>query len=489
MKKSFLLMSVGLSIAPVLQADTGYDIHGSFFSIRPYGAASLMRTSTAIEHAHDIGIGHLKQGFQVGAFYETSTNSDRLNKYFLFNNKSSLIAKDKAPADLINNFDQDILAGNFNVNTVDTLFFSTIKFKPKHQSMGMTFAYRRHIHEHFWMAVEAPVVYVKNEMRLEETQNAVSVLEAAAGIAGDTTVATMAEGFRNPSMLYGRIEPKVAGETRIADVTIRFGYESPLLNRKDLYISPYVGLVVPTGNKAKAKHVFENIVGNGGHFGFMLGSEAQFEVKSYKNGTLWLNWNMESTYLTQNTQKRSFDLYQNGPWSRYLEMWPSSAKRVAGGLANREYGINLMTQDAHVIPGYQGMMITNLNYVGKKWHMSAGYTTFMRQKERVSLANPWQQGPMIAAYVADNEINRVRTIGTCIDEHDEEVDAFITESDINLNSAAHAGSISHLVGASVGLLCPESKERIFEAGATYEFSCQNNSLNRLGVWVKAQITF
>jgi hypothetical protein len=276
---------------------------------------------------------------------------------------------------------------------------------------------------------------------------------------------------------------------------IKFGYDNPFLNRKDLFMNMFVGVVLPTGNKPKAIYMFEPIYGNGGHAAFMMGSHGEVDLGKFKQGKLWLSWNAHTQYLFENTQKRSFDLKLNGPWSRYLSMYATQAKRVAGTAANATFGINLLTQDAKVTPGYSGTFDTMISYMGSKYYGGVGYSTFVRQAEKVELAKAWQytEASITAYDLLLDDMNRFRTIGTAYADLDVTNDALLApigEIDIDLNSAAHPSSVSHMVHANLGY---HDKTRrypfIVEAGASYEFSRQNTALNRWALSASTRVSF
>jgi hypothetical protein len=305
----------------------------------------------------------------------------------------------------------------------------------------------------------------------------------------------MTNAFKQTAMKYGRIDG-AQSKTRLADLTLKVGYDSPILNRTDLYMTSFVGLILPTGNKPQAVYMFEPICGNGGHAGFMMGNRGEIDIKNYKDGKFLMSWGVESQYLFQNTQKRSFDLKLNGAWSRYLSMCETTAALTVGGAANTTFGINLLTQDSKVTPGYNGTVHSGLTYVHKTWHVGVSYSTFMRQAENIELADGWTfPEATITDYgygVGDNS-NRFRRIGSSITDLDQTTLATaiaIRESDINLNSAAHPAAVSHTI-ALVGGTHHSCKNRpyLVEGGTSYEFSRQNTALNRWGMWLKVQGSF
>jgi hypothetical protein len=473
------------------------DVSGiSYFNVRPV-QADIMQQNLLPDQATDTGRVLRMKGIQATAFFGQSTAAEELGKYFGIGGKSELTVKEDGPDVGVpaSELSQDILALNFNLDTADAGFHSTIKFRPQQTFAGVGLSGRMHFRDCYWFQVEAPIVYVKNNMHLTETiiNNGGGATQAT-GFGGLPDVSTMKDAFKQAGMLYGKIDG-AQSKTGLADLTLKVGYDNPFLNRKDLFMNMFVGVVLPTGNKPKAVYMFEPIYGNGGHTAFMMGSHGEVDLGKFKQGKLWLSWNAHTQYLFQNTQKRSFDLKLNGQWSRYLSMYETQAKRVAGTAANATFGINLLTQDAKVTPGYSGTFDTMLSYVGSKYYGGVGYSTFIRQAEKVELAKAWQytEASITAYDLTADDMNRFRTIGTAyadLDETDDALLAPIAEIDIDVNSAAHPSSVSHMVHANLGY---HDKTRrypfIVEAGASYEFSRQKTALNRWALSASARVSF
>ncbi|MFS8507113.1 MAG: hypothetical protein LVQ75_03220 [Candidatus Babeliales bacterium] len=472
------------------------DVSGiSYFNVRPV-QSHPMQQNLLVDQATDTGRVSRMKGVQATVFFGQSTAADELGKYFGIGGKSELTVKENTPTtDTSEELAQDILSLNLNLNTNDGAFHSTIKFRPQQTFGGVGLSARMHFRDCYWLMVEAPIVSVKNNMHLTETIiNNGGGVTGGAGLNNFTSATTMKDAFKQAGMLYGKIDGAQTA-TGLADLTIKFGYDNPFLNRKDLFMNMFVGAVLPTGNKPKAVYMFEPIYGNGGHAAFMMGSHGEVDLGKFKQGKLWLSWSAHTQYLFENTQKRSFDLKLNGPWSRYLSMFETQAKRAAAGVTNATWGINLLTQDAKVTPGYSGTFDTMISYMGSKYYGGVGYSTFVRQAEKVELAKAWQytEASITAYDQAGDDINRFRTIGTAYTDLDQDTVTTllpIGEIDIDLNSAAHPSSVSHMVHANLGY---HDKTRrypfIVESGASYEFSRQNTAMSRWAVWANVRVSF
>lgn len=471
------------------------DVSRSYFSVRSYTQHPCFSVQNAVvEQATDTGRALKMKGLHVYGLYSKSVRSDELARYFMFDGKKELVVKEDEPTDATE-FGQDILALNFNVDATSSGFQSTITMSPEQTIYGGGINFRMYFHENFWMGVEAPIVHVKNDLKLiEKNITSAGGANTTTGLDGDKVVGTMKAAFKQDGLKYGKIDGPQE-KTRLADLTVKIGYDSPEFNRKDLYMTSYLGVVLPTGNKAKGVYMFEPICGNGGHAALMFGNHGEIYLKEFKGSKVWLSWGMESQYLFENTQKRSFDLKQNGPWSRYLSMYETTAKREAGGLSNATRGINLLTLDTKVTPGYNGSINTGINLIHEKWHFGLNYSTHMRKAEHVELKNAWgSTEATIDNYSSDaNTTNRFRRIGTSFIDLEQTTSATaiaIKEADIDLISGAHPANVSHMLALNVGKYhsC-QTRPYEIEGGASYEFSRQNTSINRWGIWARLHVSF
>ena len=75
----------------------------------------------------------------------------------------------------------------------------------------------------------------------------------------------MRQAFAQKGWRFGRITPEKHKKWGVADIELKIGYNSCAC---DTYtMNSYVGLIVPTGTRVRARYVFEPIVGNNRHFG------------------------------------------------------------------------------------------------------------------------------------------------------------------------------------------------------------------------------
>ncbi len=343
-----------------------------------------------------------------------------------------------------------------------------------------------------WLALELPVVYVKNNMHLTESISSPdSIEENSTWLDGNAPSRTMVDAFKRSGMRYGKIDGS-RHSTGLADVTVKIGHDPVLLNRKDLHVSYNAGFVMPTSNKAKAIYVFEPIRGNGGHWALLGGCMAEMLLKSMEHGHLWAQHRAEIQYLFHNTQCRSLDFIINGPWSRYLSLFPDENARASDTAAstNRVSGINIMTRDVLVTPGFQASFESTLSYIGQKYHGTFGWTLSALQGESVRLKKPWTLGPQIADLATATRVTPYARIGGEVFNSGVTTTAiFIQESDIDLNSAARPAVLTNMIQAKVGRYWQNEHPVLCEVGSSVEVSKFNTAINRWSVWGTVNVAF
>src|SRR5581483_8539206 len=370
MKKLITLISIGLiSTISVAESPSSSEheaagrttlesIQPNFTSVTPE-LVSAIRSD--FNHSREDG----RSGcFQFVLFGSKSTNKKDLARYFFPNGleELSVVEAYPVPEELgFNNGEQDLLAQNFNIFTVDKNFQSTIAIAPQQSNVGLGLYWRQSFWKNhdrgrgFWLSLSAPISHVKNNMHLTEDVKSTSAADTAAN---PNAVNNMIAAFNQPSWKYGKITQNSMTKTGLADIEFKIGYE--WLQHEPAHMESYIGLIIPTGNKQEAKYVFEPIVGRGKYVGAMFGSSLGLEIWNNAAGDKNIRFELanHNEYLFHNTQTRSFDL-RNKPWSRYIDVYADEAQaqeaaeeadpELAATLATP--GINVFTQKVKVTPG------------------------------------------------------------------------------------------------------------------------------------------
>lgn len=315
---------------------------------------------------------------------------------------------------------------------------------------------------------------------------------------------------------YGKLAAGGNKKTALADIEFKFGYN--FVSNPNYSSNGYIGVVIPTGNKATAEFLDQAVIGNNKHFGLMMGGATAIELSNSGNWTTSYRIDMNSRYLMRNIQKRSFDLYNN-QGSRYLMVWEKTKWEAANAVfataqtkhsKARDYsaGINFFTKDMNVTPGFQAKINQALVMQSDKCFVELGWNISAREAEKVSLTKSWSEtiafpeatysplrdGLRLAAnnksYKNDalsvSQYDAVSSTGTWNSAFE------ITEKQIDLNSAATPQSVSHTPYASLHYTWGDansSRPGSIGVGGSYEFAQNNAKMNEWNIWGALSFNF
>jgi hypothetical protein len=330
---------------------------------------------------------------------------------------------------------------------------------------------------------------------------------------GDGPVGNMIDAFRQKGFLFGKIDDcaDAMKKTRVADMELKFGYE--WLIHEPCHLESYIGLIIPTGNKPKGEYMFEAVVGSGKHVGISFGSNigVQIWADEDKERCLRVEHASHSQYLFKKDQVRSFDL-KNRPWSRYLSMYASLEEATAaaattptlptGNQFSFTPGINIMTREVQVTPGFSHNMNSAIIYQSKGLAVEGGYNFFARRAEHIEFDCSFPETAALKDIVTGRgTTNPLRDIsGTSQIEQlviitvDGNVpvplanysQSIITADDIDLASASTPCNLAHTIYGSLGYNWDEREYPMgMHFGGSYTFSNSNNSVvDRWTLWGK-----
>ena len=400
---------------------------------------------------------------------------------------------------------KDVEARNFNISTASTTstFHSLISFEPKQTTAGVGFVFKQNLWRDrlgiptFWAELSFPVQYVKNEMNLQE-----SIIsdgggsDGQPGLDGQTHVSSMTEAFAQTSWQFGKINNCCPQERwGVADVEFRIGYNS--LRGDCCDINAYVGFVAPTGTQIDRKtagYLFPAIIGNNHHFGVLFGSHFGYDLHSRNDHMLRMELDMSNRMLFTNHQWRSFDLVEEGDWSRFLEVYADLAQATEASAAPSPLqvnlgtsGINVFTRQVRVDPRFSSNINLALNYAYKKADFELGYNLYIRQSEKVEFprqsCSTWPLTIAVKDINGLGNVNIARTIKNNFPNSDisfaDYAQYVIQPSNLNLDSAAHGAVMTNTIygGIAYNFTCCHVPFFI-GVGGMYEFSGMNTAFNR-----------
>lgn len=531
----------------------GYFTNKSYFSdkIGAFQSATFLRDALFRIDAADDREDGFGGAIQVVPFGGRTTDhgSKELARWFGYNHKGvcgcPIVFAEARNVDIdLSSIDYlvagaDIDVRHFNVRTTTRDFKSSVTFSPRQKFFGVGLDWKQVLFfnddntRRWWFEVAAPIVHIENDMRMCETVDSSSGTEAyvaTKGLDDSAYVTSVAAAFSQSSWKYGKILSCATGancgsscvtsgsscatcctsdscngmkKTRISDIELKLGYNQSLAACSSL--DTYLGMVLPTGNKAKGEYVFEAIVGNGQHWGIMLGGELGFDLFHHDCGDFKWFAAADLRYLFHNEQVRSFDLVGK-PWSRYQTMFATKDKMLLGAEEDTEEnttsGINLMTRCVKVHPRCQFNFDTSFAWDGEHFVAEAGYGLYARQAERIDPS--WNEGPILAALVFDHPvtlggITPLRTMrdsaysASVLDKDlaAELYDTFkIKTCDIDWNSASHPAVMSNSLYASLGYKWGDAcYPTMLSVGGGWDFAFSNTAMHKWTLFGKLGVSF
>ena len=431
----------------------------------------------------------------------TDDGQNGLGRRFGLNHKRCMVVASNI--DEINNpaLNVSIDSSHFNILTEEDTFRSTICLCPRQTYGGVLLSWKQAFWcredntARWWFEFNLPVVHVNNNMNLkEEVANAGGGVDlvggvAATGLDGAPVVADMTAAFKQSNWKYGKING-CRENTELANGEFKVGYD--YVRGGCCHLGSYIGLAFKTTACRTAEYVFEAVVGQE-HYALMWGSNFDIAICQWENSELYAHFAMDSRWWFEGSERRSFDLLGKG-WSRYQAMYKHldearAALAADAGLSGTS-GINLMTRDVCVTPGYQILGTMAFEYKGCRFNAELGHTFYARMAEKV-LPN-WVDGPVLKAFQGAGFVNRFRTIKDPIACADEVVSAtdsvvydrnVIHKCDVDWNSGAHEAILAHTFYGAIGYNMDDwCYPSFISIGGAYDFDAEDDGTSVQRRW-------
>lgn len=475
------------------------------------------------------------------AFYEQSTNSKDLARYFMLGGKNELQiggANAAVTPDVSATWLQ--IAGKNSAGapthypnspgiSEEELYFnqfqSKVSMRPKFKRFGSVIRFFKSFDDshRLWLDVMFPFVQVQTDLDLREyniqgaalTREQVDQFIINNGFndtrierATDATVLNAIQGLNNPLWKYGKFNPGNLQKTGLADITLKLGYT--VLKQDTIVWNLYPSFVIPTGFKPKSHYVFEPIIGNGQHFALGLGTNVDAELYCNDCSDMHFYSSFDYSYLFSNHQTRSFDLKSNGEWSRYLLVFfPSQAINPATNMIeeNRRTavpGINVFSETMRVCPRSEINWTNDLSFNMHCWSFHTGYNLWWKAREHVRLKDSWTKQVSIMHFTS-NENNPFALESysqAMIKNHfigpnaanpgqgdDGPLSAVLVQADnLDIDSAASPASIGHKIYGTIGYDTTWSQLPLeVLLGASYQVNNSKKTVQDWSLWFQLSL--
>lgn len=420
-------------------------------------------------------------------FLQGSFNASSLAQQFTVNEQNTFILDQSGLGDINPSwFSLDGPTGNYH---------STVEFSPILLRGGVGLHYRANF-DSFFLQVDSAVIGVYSNMQVREFDSPDNGITPTVYALNTQTIKNANDAFANPDFLFGKIGIS-QHRFGIENVQCKIGgYYQSQMNRLLIVTTPYVSFSLPTGQKPDAEYMFAPQIGSN-HFGIGAGISAMFE-KLEEIVLIDISVN----YTAKNYEVRSFDLAQNGKWSRYLQlqkMLPNNTLGDAFAPGISVPGINVLTQNAVIAPGFSCLAALRYDKQWDKIGLFVGGAFFGRRPEKITEVNDiglgyaimalGSSGPGVTPPVTAStaRINQSATVGGVNYVNQVQPDApgspaslqTLTTTDLDVNSAASPAFVTST--ATLGLRY--NNDRLLMQGSTsLEFPYHNQGIATWSLW-------
>jgi len=400
----------------------------------------------------------------------------KFQQYFIINNKSLLSVQENGSGDIGSLWFQVIASPT-------TLYSSDLSFDPQRQTFGTMLYFAIKFPHNLELIINTALVDARNTMNISETN--ISNQGTTPGLQ------TITQAFANPALLFGKIDGPLC-KAGFEDIQVKLLYN---LGLKEPFYWDFYGLLgIPTSSGTQAEYLFEPMLGSK-HLQIGLGTDASWDMHTYEKGRWSLQGVIKWRYTFSADEMRSFDLTNNGDWSRYLLFVNSLTKSVAYP------AINDLTFNAQVTPGNSLDLYLATHWDHDEWRFELGYDFWYRAAEKIAIPSALLPIPSvgiadlvgIAALTPESASRAKISQGVLPGSNQIPSDATfinVTPSNINLDSGGAPQSISNSFYASIGYNYARIRHDIHTGlSVSYERGHTVNVPDNISIWLNIDVTF
>ncbi len=441
----------------------------SFFRPRDISTDSTLELSQTNYHRYHSNSSNDDRWYTIFAkpFYMRSHRSSKLARYFFPCNKQC-ITLDQSGAGDVNPQWLNL------IGPAGTFYSSTVTIKPKRSVGGILFTAYVNFCDEWWIGINTAAAEVVTNNHIFET-NRTHI--------GVTEFENAYQAFNNPAWTAGKITACDQKKGGLDDIQLKLGYD--FYRTAEDHATFYLVGTIPTGNRPKSCFLFEPLVGSR-QASFGAGFNGDFIVREGNNSTLNIMTDLKYRYIFSGRERRSFDLCANGDWSRYLLVVTQAQPTISLP------AINLLTLPVHVTQRNTIDYWFATHYQRCDFSFEFGYELWWRQAEKVCKKCPLAPGFGIQSLTAPTTASTANITQAAQGPNATVSDAqftTITNSDLNLNSAAHPNAVANKLYAAFGYTHEKNNHAwLFGGGGSYEFGCKD-ALWQFALWLTAGLTF
>lgn len=495
----FLFLSSIISIPSLLHAaqinDNRDNTYGrSFFHAR---SGNKAQESAGLGELMTWGYDECSNGLTwVTAEYAKSFDRSGVGKYIFFNGTDVMFTGTAGGPGV------DVFGENFLVNDN---FSGAIRAHPRVKSglVEINFFWDFDIFDQgFYFIAHVPYVYTQWAVNFEEQIITAGTIITANILGNPTATAapfnSMIEAWNGQETFFDVTQPlqfaRVNGKQQkslLADPELALGYI--ILNDDENFFSVNVRGIIPTGNRPQALYLFEPIVGNThcGELGAGILANFMLWQGSCNDAlTIFINANIYTMFKTR--QMRTFDLTVNGIGSRYL-LFKKFVNGVYAGEIVR--GPNILTLPIYAKNNVHADSLFMLEYLRAGFVFDIGYNLWGRTRDHIEIIGTIPENTYGVAGLSGTGANAQLTASTTqisganaslLDP----TAVYISNTDINVRSAAHPGAFSHGIFFHANYIFDTRYVQPFlGVGTEVEFSGTNKAFKMGHFWFKTGFCF
>lgn len=246
------------------------------------------------------------------------------------------------------------------------------------------------------------------------------------------------------------------------------------------YIAGFVLMEVPTGKGTTAEWLFEPQVGTN-HCAFGFG--ADYMIAADNGFSLVTGGNFR--HMIANWETRSFDLTENGQWSRYLA-YEALSNFPTGPIVAGLQGINLFTQEALIEGRDQITLYARLQKRFQNCLFELSYNYFYAQQETIKTVKKIQPGYGIYDVFNSGGVSTASTATIAqANPIQDATPVALTTNDLNLSSGAAGLSMSNSIAAR--LQWEHEKGFTMGLGTSVDLAHSAQAISTWSLWANIEV--
>lgn len=413
-------------------------------------------------------------------FYQESTNSKALGRYFGFTNKNVITIGTVAGVDVQNS---DLIQ---DADLGQTLA-GTLELRPSRHVFGVNLGYEqalRFIHDDLFMTVNMPIIHARHSMKASVTNETTQAIGATTyGVLSYFNGSlSQAAAPKQDALHYAKFGSK--NQTGIAGLEVNLGWH--FVRNDDFGLRGRVLTVIPTAPSVTGEFAFEPTLGAGRNW--QVGAALDGAVELYDKDEVRIDaaLSLEGAYQFSNHEVRTVGinavpLLADAALS--MDQWAQYAFMGKVGTTGVFPAANVLTQSVRVTPGFRFDGNLNFNVMWKEFGFNAQYNLHAHEAESVRV-RAWDDtlyAFAAATYAAAADFAIDGAMNTT---------ALITSSNLNTRRAGNPSNLTHKVGGAFSYYphCGHN-DVVLSAGGAYEFTSNNSAPENWEVSLKAGITF